>query len=151
MLDRKHVTRASRIMLPFYVVFDLALGATWMLQDESRTNPSLQSLRNVWPLHGTSAVLFALAGLLVLGLIARKRIVVGIALAAGAVFYLMLAIIFCIPIITSVQASWPFFELGDRTASLSAPYWPMMPAIAQVASMVTVAFEERAGTRGVWE
>lgn len=141
--DRMHVTRSSRIMLPFYVLFDLALGWTWVAQDAERTNASLQALRGVWPIAGTSVVLFVCAALLIVSLVLKRRALCGFTLMLGSLTYFALAVIFCLPL----QLSWdwgalPFLHLGDSGASLSAPYWPVVPAVAHLASMITILFEE---------
>lgn len=143
MFDRMHVTRASRVMLPFYILFSLALGLTWLLQADSRTNTSLAALENVWPLRGTGVVLLVLALALAAALITKNRALCGLALLAGSVAYSALAAVFCLPLELDLVWGWPFLEVGNPAASLSAPYWPVIMVVAQFASAISVIFEEQ--------
>lgn len=74
-LDRANVTRASRIMLPVYVVFFAAIGLNYLLTPHVRliASPALYATDRVMPLHAWGALFLAAAALMVVALLLRRR------------------------------------------------------------------------------
>jgi hypothetical protein len=132
-LDRDHVTIASRIMLPAHVLLSAWVGAAWMFQGAIRTQvPALYALRHVWPLPATGFVL-ALGAVVVVGaMLSKHRAVAAIALGASGLMYLVLT--------GFVVAA--FFQDAAGSPSFAAPAWTLYPAVAHLASLASLAFDE---------
>ena len=147
-LDRRHVTAASWIMFPTYITFSGALGLTWLLQDQDRTNRSLTALATWWPVPYTGAILASTALTLAAALATRSRLLGALALAAGVVEYALLGFVFLTPLQLHLAWGWPFIHIGAPDASLSAPLWPWFVAMAHLASLVSVLLDEFTDARG---
>jgi hypothetical protein len=129
-------------MLPTYVVFSIALGEAWILQDPSRHSYALQQLDQVWPLAGTGVLLIALGSWLACGLLVHSRVVAATALATGAVAYFLLGVIFVYDAGYQPTDTFPFFRAGVPEASLSAPFWPWFVMVAHLASLLSLTRDE---------
>lgn len=134
--SRATITRASRVMVPMYIAFSGYVGACWILQDSSRGGPALGKLGTWWPVSYSGAVLFTLAGAMLLFAVTGNRALVGIAIAADGVAYLGLCAAFTIALL-------------DTTASFSAPAWPLGWAIAHIASLASLTAGEYHDDTGV--
>lgn len=89
MLDRAHITRASRVMLPTYAIMYTILGYLFLLQRPERTSgEAFDIAKMVLPIHGWGWVFAIVSALEVTAMWSRKRsmymaaLILGVGLAA---------------------------------------------------------------------
>lgn len=75
LLTRETVTRASRTMLPAYVVLCVAFGAVYVIDPQGRLGraPSTTFQRDYMPLEAWGGVLLALAVLMLAAMATKRR------------------------------------------------------------------------------
>lgn len=142
-LDRQHITRASMLMLPVDVLFSVALGLVWALQDPSRTSPALQAIRDNYSPRAVGWCLVTIGLIILVGMVTNHRGLCAVGLAAGAATYLILAVIFVAGILhPHLSDAWPFIVTGRSHATLSGSLWPLYLVAAHLASLISLAFDE---------
>lgn len=74
-LDRAHITSASAVMLPWYVVTDATFGVLFIIDpgDRFAGAPSLAAARGLLPLPAWGGLWFALAAVMVAAAVSRSR------------------------------------------------------------------------------
>jgi hypothetical protein len=130
-LDKAHVTRASRIMLPAYPIFFLAFGLGLLLTPTRvmLATPSFRTAADIMPLPTWGAILVGVAAFQAFALGGRRRSTYLAALGVGLVCMVGWVLIF----------AWAAFQGG---APWTAPMWPAFVAVACVASMVSLEARE---------
>lgn len=117
-LDRAHITVASRIMLPAYVVFFASQGVNYMIADETaRASPALSFADDVMPLAAWGVVFLGCSALMVVSMIVKSRNLFRFALRICG-----LSIMFWAAAITAASLA------GDATPL--AATWPAFVATA---------------------
>lgn len=127
LLSRDRITSASKIMLPFYPIFSLAIGLSYILGDPERTStPAFHYVREIAPLStwGWAFLVIALLEVLALWKQSRYFMVTALAIAVGA--YLAWSLSFVVSIIQTDDAS------------LTAPWLWLLASVAHYASLSSV-------------
>lgn len=112
-LDRAHVTRASRIMIPVYVGFFAILGLNYLLTPHVRliASPALDYTDGVMTLHAWGALFLAAAALMVVAMVSATR---------QLYLYGLLLCAISMVLFTAAAALAPFFS----QASPGGWVWP---------------------------
>lgn len=93
-LDRAHVTVASRVMLPTYVVFFGVLGVNYLMANDAALNaPALVFAANVMPLPAWGGLFVACSLMMTAALLMRRRVLYRFALRMCAVAMVFWAIV----------------------------------------------------------
>ena len=124
-LDRKHVTVASRVMLPAYAVLFAGLGLNYVVTSRARLtlSPTLAYADGLLPLPAWGVLFLCVAALMVAALLTKTRMLFRYGLWLGIV---------CMTIWAGVFASAAYGPGGD--ASPAAFLWPAFVATACYAS-----------------
>lgn len=129
-LDRQHITAASRVMLPAYVVFFAALGFNYMTAEQvALNNPALAFANDLMPLPVWGAVFLVCACLMGVALLLKQRFLYRFALRFCAVSMVFWAVVIA-------WASW----VGDATPLAAA--WSAFVATACYATDRSLAARE---------
>jgi hypothetical protein len=138
-LFRRTVTKASRIMLPAYIIVGAYIGACYILCSldvgglftaDRLQAPSLTVARSLLPMEAWGVIGVGLASTLALALLSHRRTVAVVSLCLGFAAYELWAVFYGISI------------FKEDTASLVSPAWPFGWGIAHVASAVSLAWDE---------
>jgi hypothetical protein len=133
-LDRAHVTKASRVMLPAYIALTGALGLVYLfdpLGNLSRAQP-LAFPRAVMGGHMEpwGALFLALSIGLAASLCRGSALAVCLALCCSAVTFALWAVMYLAT------------TLSDQAASVTASFWPAFVSTACVASLRSILARE---------
>ena len=129
-LDREHITAASRIMLPTYVVFFATLGVNYVIADTSSlNNPVLDYVDDVMPLPVWGCLFLFCSFVMVSAMATRRR-----ALYRWALRMCGLSMLFWATVIFLATLA------GD--ASLFSAVWSLFVATACLASDRSLARQE---------
>jgi hypothetical protein len=129
-LTRHTVTAASRIMLPTYVAFFAALGANYLIADETAMqSPALRFADAFMPLPAWGALFLACAAIMVTALVTQCRILYRWALRMCGMSMVFWAVVI----------AWASFD-GDATPL--AAIWAAFVAAACYASDRSLANRE---------
>lgn len=131
-LDRSHITAASKIMLPTYVVLATLAGLVYTFDPLGRVAGihTLAFQRSVMPLWIWGCLFLGLAALMVLALARHSRDGFAFALAVSAVTWFAWGCLYLVSAAT------------DPQASILAPAFPWFVATACIASMVSLVKRE---------
>lgn len=123
-LDRANMTRASRIMLPVYVVVFFWLGLNFTLTDKSRlaASPTLRYADNyVVNLRALGILLLFAALLLLIALLTKRRDAARYTLMVAGICFTILFFIFLTATFKAEAspsaAAWPFLGVAGCAAS----------------------------------
>lgn len=130
-LIRANITRASRIMLPVYVIFFAWVGINYVITPKHRLleSPALRYLDDVLDLRSVGLVLCAASVMMLVALLSRSRDLSRYALLLGLLCFVGLFVAF-------VAAA----VVGE--ASPSAGAWPFLGTAACLASYRSVTARE---------
>lgn len=131
-LDRAHITAASKIMLPTYVVLATLAGCVYTFDPFGRVAGihALTFQRSVMPVWLWGCPFLVLAALMVLALVRRSRDGFAFALAVSSVAWFAWGCLYLVSATT------------DPEASVLAPAFPWFVAVACIASMVSLVKRE---------
>lgn len=133
-LDRDHVTSASLIMLPAYVILAVVFGLVYVFDPGGRVDGvhALAAQREVMPLAVWGVMFLCLAGLMCLALATRSRTLFSYALAVAAVSWFTWGCLYLASVFV------------DPAASVISPFPAWFVATACIASMVSLVRREGA-------
>lgn len=143
-LRRSTATAASRVMLPFYVLFNLGMGLTWTFQDDQRSSIGIRALEaKGMPSEIVGLVIAAVGLSVLLGMLSGSRFAAAMALMVASIFYAIFAGFILANLDPSLTFTpWPYLELGNARDSLSAFLWPVLVAVASFASFRSLMADE---------
>lgn len=125
-LDRDHVTIASRVMLPAYVLADLLFGVAFVLPGSRPLRaPALGPARDVLPLAVWGGIWLAVAVVMAAALLRRSRLMFTFALSTNAVAWflwgcLLEAAVLSQPAVTYLACVLPWFVAVASIASMQS-------------------------------
>lgn len=131
-LDRRNVTSASRVMLPTYIVINVAFAGAFLTDPQGRLElaPSLDFARGWMPIDHWGALWLLLAGLMLVALAIQHRTTFIAALGVN----------------TGAWFSWGLLTeaavLSQPNVSLLAGVLPWFVAVASFASMLSLLARE---------
>lgn len=120
-LDRDHITSASRVMLPSYVVFFGGLGAGYIAGFRIGQNPMLRFANEIMPLQVWGGVFVCCSLLMVAAMVRGSRMLYRYALNVCAISMFVWTTVAVIGIfyqpVTFTAPLWPFLVMQACRAS----------------------------------